>query len=58
MVQMCGMGKKRRSRKAQAGFTLIELILAMGIITNILATVLPDMNAMFQEAKLSKRNKS
>lgn len=51
---MCGMGKRRRSRKGQSGFTLIEVLLMMGIITNILASVLPDMNAMFLDAKLSK----
>jgi type II secretory pathway pseudopilin PulG len=44
----------RRSKRKQLGFTLVELILTMGIITNILATVMPDMNAMFLDAKLSK----
>jgi len=41
-------------RKGQLGFTLIELLLTMGIISNILATVMPEMNAMFLDAKLSK----
>lgn len=41
-------------RRNQRGFTLIELLMALGIITNILATVIPDMNAMFMDAKLSK----
>jgi len=43
-----------RNKRKQSGFTLIELLLTMGIITNILATVMPDMNAMFMDAKLSK----
>lgn len=43
-----------RNRKRQQGFTLIELLLVMGVITNILATVMPSMNAMFLDAKLSK----
>ncbi len=46
--------RKGRNRKWQQGFTLIETLLTMGIITNILATVMPEMNAMFLDAKLSK----
>lgn len=53
---MWRMGKLKRGsrRKNQHGFTLIEMLLTMGIITNILATVLPNMSAMFLDAKLSK----
>ncbi len=45
---------KGRKRVGQLGFTLIELLLICGIISNILATVMPEMNAMFLDAKLSK----
>lgn len=53
---MWRMGKSRRfsKRRNQGGFTVIEVLLVMGVITNILATVLPDMSAMFLDAKLSK----
>ena len=49
-----GMHSIRFKRRNQRGFTVIELLMALGIITNILATILPDMNAMFLDAKLSK----